>query len=107
MSQEKVAKYKEQKANRKEIMKKEKRAKLLRNIIAYAVGVVLIGWIGYSAVDLYLDNRPRPTAEVDYTAVDEYTAQFQDQEETTETTDTTDTTETTETTDTTETTETE
>lgn len=85
MSQEKVAKYKEQKANRKEIMKKEKRAKLVRNTIAYVVGVVLIGWVGYSAVDLYLDNRPRPTAEVDYAAVNEYTAQFQEQqEETTE-----------------------
>ena len=86
MSQEKVAKYKEQKANRKEIMKKEKRAKLLRNIIGCVVGVALIGWVGYSAVDLYLDNRPRPTAEVDYAAVTEYAAQFEEQqEETTET----------------------
>ena len=33
MSQEKVAKYKEQKANRKEIMKKEKRARIFRNAV--------------------------------------------------------------------------
>ena len=66
-------------------MKKEKREKLIRNTIGYVVGVVLIGWVGYSAVDLYLDNRPRPTAEVDYAAVTEYAAQFQEQqEETTE-----------------------
>lgn len=80
MSQEKVAKYKEEKANRKEIMKKEKRARILRNSIAGVVSVAVIGWVGYSAVDLYLDNRPRPEVEVDYAAVNDYTEQFNDEE---------------------------
>lgn len=73
MSQEKVDKYKEQKANRKEIMKKQKRAKLLRNSLTGLVCVVLLGWVGYSAVDYYQSNKPRKSVEVDYAALNEYT----------------------------------
>lgn len=72
MSQEKVAKYKEEKANRKEIMKKQKRAKLFRNSVAAILCVAVVGWIGYSAVDYYQTNKPRKTVEVDYTAVEDY-----------------------------------
>ena len=56
MSQEKVDRYKEQKANRKEIMKKEKRQSTTRKTIAALVAVVCIGWLGYSVVDWV--NRP-------------------------------------------------
>ena len=72
MSQEKVARYKEEKANRKAIMKKQKRAKVLRNSIASVVLVAVVGWVGYSAVDFYIDNRPRTEVEVDYAAINEY-----------------------------------
>ena len=85
MSQEKVAKYKEEKANRKEIMKKEKRARILRNSIAGVVCVAVIGWVGYSAVAFYLENRPRPEVDVNYTAVSDYEAQFYEEETTTAT----------------------
>ena len=82
MSQEKVAKYKEQKANRKKIMKKEKRARLVRNSIAAVVCVAAVGWVGYSGVAFYLDNRPRPEVNVNYTAVSDYmTAMEQEAEE--------------------------
>ena len=74
MSQEKVAKYKEQKANRKEIMKKEKQQKMIRNIVTAIVCVAAIGWVGYSAVDKIVDNLPREAVEIDYTAIDEYLA---------------------------------
>ena len=73
MSQEKVAKYKENKANRKEIMKKEKQARQLRKIIAGVVCVVVLGWVGYSAVTYLQENKPRQEVEVDYSAIDEYT----------------------------------
>ena len=76
MSQEKVAKYKEQKANRKEIMKKEKRARIFRNAVAAVVLVAVVGWLGYSAVDYWQDNQPRQEVEVDYTAVDEYLSEI-------------------------------
>ena len=73
MSQEKVAKYKESKANRKEIMKKQKQARRVRNTVAGIICVVLVGWVGYSAVTYLQENKPRQEVEVDYTAVDEYT----------------------------------
>ena len=49
MSQEKVDKYKKEKANRKETMRKEKIANKIRKFVVVVVGVALIGWVGYSA----------------------------------------------------------
>ena len=72
MSQEKVTKYKEAKANRKETMKKQKRAKMIRNTAMAVVSVAVLGWVGYSAVDYYQTNQPRESVEVDYAAVDDY-----------------------------------
>ena len=46
MSQEKVDRYKQEKANRKKNMKKEKAQNTLRKCVVVVVGVVLIGWIG-------------------------------------------------------------
>ena len=72
MSQEKVTKYKEAKANRKETKKKQKQAKMLRNTVMAVVAVAVLGWVGYSAVDYYQNNQPRESVEVDYSAVDDY-----------------------------------
>ena len=76
MSQEKVAKYKEQKANRKELMKKERQKKAIRNTVTAIICVAVVGWLGYSAVDYWQDNQPRQEVEVDYTAVDEYLSEI-------------------------------
>ena len=56
MSQEKVDRYKEQKANRKEIIKKEKQEKAVRRGIGILVAAVCVVWLGYSVVDWV--NRP-------------------------------------------------
>ncbi len=72
MSQKKVDKYKEQKANRKQIMKKEKRAKILRETLLVLVVVGLVGWIGYSAYSSYESSQPREMAEVDYEPISSY-----------------------------------
>lgn len=72
MSQEKVERYKEQKANRKKTMKKAKRAMVIRNTIASVVLVAVVGWVGYSGVAYIIDNQPREEVEVDYTAVADY-----------------------------------
>ena len=56
MSQEKVDRYKEQKANRKEIIKKEKQEKAVRRSIGILVAAVCVVWLGYSVVDWV--NRP-------------------------------------------------
>ena len=52
MSQEKVDRYKKEKANRKQIMRKEKMANLLRKCVVGIVGLILVGWIGYSAYEM-------------------------------------------------------
>lgn len=72
MSQAKVDKYKEQKANRKEIMKKEKRHNQIVKASAAVIGVVMIGWVGFSAYDAYQSAQPRETVEIDYTAFETY-----------------------------------
>ena len=74
MSQEKVLKYKEEKANRKATMKKQKIAKIARNSITTVICVAVLGWVGYSAVAYYQDNKPREVVEVDYAKLNEYTS---------------------------------
>lgn len=72
MSQEKVAKYKEEKANRKAIMRKQKIAKITRNSIVALILVLVVGWIAGSGVKYYQDNKPREVVEVDYNTLNEY-----------------------------------
>ena len=72
MSQQKVDKYKEQKANRKQTMKKEKTKKIARRLVAGACAIVLAGWLGYSVYNIYDSNKAVETAEVDYSAVENY-----------------------------------
>lgn len=77
MSQEKVAKYKEEKANRKELMKKAKQKRAIRNTVTAIICVAVVGWLGYSAVDYVIENQPRQEVEVDYTAIDEYLTEME------------------------------
>ena len=80
MSQEKVQKYKEQKANRKQTMAKEKRTRRIRNTVVAVVLVAVLGWVGYSAVDFYMTNPPRKNVEVNYSAIDEYSETLETEE---------------------------
>ena len=70
MSQAKVDRYKQEKANRKENVMKEKKANALRKGVALVVAVAVIGWAGYSAVNAYQTYQPNESVEIDYTAVD-------------------------------------
>ena len=54
-------------------MKKQKIAKITRNSIVAVVLVAVVGWVGYSAVAYYQDNKPRKAVEVDYAALNDYT----------------------------------
>ncbi len=72
MSQEKVDRYKQEKANRKKTMKKEKLASILRKCAVGVVGLVLVGWIGYSAYNIYDSGRVTPSVEIDYRALDDF-----------------------------------
>lgn len=72
MSQEKVARYKEAKARRKETIKKEKREKVIRNILFTLVPVLLVVLLVDSGVRFYIDNLPRPQVDVDYSIMSDF-----------------------------------
>ena len=77
MSQEKVDKYKKEKANREKLQKREKRTLF-----------VMVGWIGYSAYGVLTREDPDEektvvTTEMDTTAITDYLSQLSgDAEET-------------------------
>ena len=56
MSQQKVDKYKEEKANRKKNMKKERVMTVVRRCVLSVVAIALVAWIGDSAYDSYTSN---------------------------------------------------
>lgn len=72
MSQAKVDRYKEEKANRKQNMKKAKVQNFLRKCVVGVVGIILVGWIGFSVARTYENSKPAETAEIDYKAVTEF-----------------------------------
>ena len=69
MSQEKVDRYKQEKANRKQTMRKQKAMGIVRKLILAVVAIALVGWLGYSAFDIYESGKERVVAEVNYDAV--------------------------------------
>lgn len=76
MSQEKVDKYKKEKANRKQIMKREKLNRILGYTAAIIVGVAIIGWVGYSIYDNHKNSTGEDAAvaqtEVNLDAIQDY-----------------------------------
>jgi len=81
MSQAKVDRYKENKANRKQIIQKQKRMRFVRKGVVAVLFCALVGWIGYSAHDTWQENRPRRTTEVNFDAIDEYLEELMAAEE--------------------------
>lgn len=71
MSQEKVNQYKEEKKNRKQIMKKEKRKSMLMKVCAGLILLAVAGWLIYSAV-LTAQNAEGQAVTVDASAITEY-----------------------------------
>lgn len=88
MSQEKVDKYKKEKANREKLQKREKRTLFLEKLAIGAVAIVMVGWIGYSAYGVLTREDPDGektvvTTEMDTTAITDYLSQLSgDAEET-------------------------
>lgn len=80
MSQEKVDRYKAEKANRKKNMQKEKAKSIAARICAIAVCAVLVGWGGYSVYNRYEENKPTKYIEMDPTAISDYQSSLIDVE---------------------------
>ena len=72
MSQAKVDQYKQDKANRKKIIAKEKRFHVYRVVATLAVFAAILGWAGTSAYSYYEKNKPAKTYEVSTDAVSDY-----------------------------------
>ena len=70
MSQEKVERYKQEKANRKQTVKKERMKRAASKVCAWAILLLIVGWAGYSGYQYY-DAKPAAkticcqTAEID------------------------------------------
>lgn len=76
MSQEKVDRYKEQKAHRHEIYKKEKRMLALEKAAGILICAVVVVWIGYSVYGKVTAAQDAKVVEtvMDATAIDDYLA---------------------------------
>ena len=72
MSQKKVDMYNQEKANRKQIMRKQRMMGILRKCVLSLAGLALIAWLGFSAYDMYESGKERVVAEADYTPVTDY-----------------------------------
>lgn len=80
MSQAKVDRYKEEKANRKKTMKKEKTLRMVSTICTTVVCAVIVGWIGYSAFGYFRpenNNTAVSRTEVDVEALSDYLGTLQ------------------------------
>lgn len=78
MSQKKVDAYKEEKANRQKIIKREKMIRKLEKIGALVICILAVCWIGYSVHDkaTAVDNTGEPiVTEMDTSALDNYLAE--------------------------------
>lgn len=72
MSQAKVDKYKQEKANRKQTLAKQQAKRKMQKLVGGLVAVVFVGWVGISSVDAMQSLIPRTEIEIDYAAIDDY-----------------------------------
>lgn len=86
MSQEKVDRYKIEKANRKKTMKREKIKKNILSVVGTLVCIVIIGWIGYSGYGYYHSQKAEDITqtEVDMDAITDYLSSSSGTEDTAE-----------------------
>ena len=72
-----IHQYKEEKANREKIQKREKRIFFLEKLAIGVVVLGMVGWIGYSAYGVLTREDPNEektvvTTEMDTTAISDY-----------------------------------
>lgn len=74
MSQEKVDRYKEEKANRKQILKRNKIKKTVYTILGTVASLAVVAWIGYSGYGYFQSQKEanKPSTEIDISAATDY-----------------------------------
>ena len=80
MSQAKVDYNKEQKYNRKKLVKKQKVQRVVGTIAATVVAVALIGWVGFSMYNKQQDEKAAEITKLtlDSAALSDYTSSLND-----------------------------
>ena len=71
MSQAKVDRYKEEKKNRKQTIKKEKRNRVLGRTLGVVIAAAIVCWIGFSGYSYYQEKKPMTKTELSMTALNE------------------------------------
>ncbi len=72
MSQEKVERYKKEKANRKQTLKKEKAQSMAIRTAGVVLCAALLGWIGYSGYIKWESAQPIKSTEITLDPITEY-----------------------------------
>lgn len=82
MSQKKVDLYKEEKANRSKIIKKEKRMQKIEQIAVSVIAIVAAGWVCFSVYNKVTEKGDEEnsfvTTDVNTTALDDFSASLSD-----------------------------
>ena len=79
MSQEKVDRYKQEKANRKKIMAQEKRKHMAAVACSWIAVIAILGWAGFSAYRAYENSRPLETIYANLDAVNHYVSSLEEE----------------------------
>ena len=83
MSKKKVDEYKKNKANRQQIIKKEKRINMIERIIGYVVCLVAVVWVGFSVYNkaTSVDETIVAETSIDTSALDNFAQELNAAEE--------------------------
>lgn len=72
MSQAKVERYKQEKANRKKIVAKERMKRRIASVVGWVVVLAIVAWAGVSGYNIYENSRPEQNYMVDISAISDY-----------------------------------
>ena len=72
MSQAKVDRYKQEKANRKKIVAKERMKRRIASVVGWVVVLAIVAWAGVSGYNIYENSRPEQNYVVDISAISDY-----------------------------------
>lgn len=80
MSQAKVDRYKQEKANRKKTMARQKRLHMLAVVCGWLVVIAIAGWAGVSAYNIYESRKPVETVYANLDAINDYMGSLSSEE---------------------------
>ncbi|MCD7709240.1 MAG: hypothetical protein LUI02_05135 [Clostridiales bacterium] len=81
MSQAKVERYKQEKANRKKIIRREKRQHVAGVTVAWVIIAAIVVWACYSGYSLYASNIPTKTIYTNISSMEDYFSSLSDSED--------------------------